>query len=544
MTAVTKAAVDAILARNSLAGKVAPTNSSPLVDVSAPIPSVAHVTSSSFLNGQPKLPNNASTGAEEPKTVPKCPICDQTPSHVRTKCPLIKAGIRAMRRRIAELRQDTSEGTNEEREKVIEELQRTIDKRSKSRTPKSTADKLALATDNSSTIQPPKTSKAVEPAEVLSQEIKSTPLPHFPESLSSCDALSYTVQDLEALIRGPNVTLADVPLSDSSEDEQVLEEEPEEVQEQPFRSQGHVRYSSSSEEEEEEEEEASPFVPSVIPLPIKSASELSSPQSDPIEAFEKASSSPPSPIVSIEDDHLLQSTPKTKIAVRTKSRQNNSLAQKSTDLAVKSQGDVSRTRVNGVNGLNRGSLETIESAPSNAEQSLASWAVLEGNSQCEISGMIDELRSSPDAPHFPPSAPKSASSVVNGVHEEPDPLFLQSESQQSFPYSQYPSFLQEPPGSEDEEDEVEASVVKSRASSSKFRSLTEIASQPTLFTPTLRLTQNINTKEEVMNMYGRASKVSEGEESEDSESESEADAKVSSHIPMSRRAGNLHLKRR
>jgi hypothetical protein len=166
----------------------------------------------------------------------------------------------------------------------------------------------------------------------------------------------------------------------------------------------------------------------------------------------------------------------------------------------------------------------------NAEQSLASWDVLEGNSLGE--SLVDEIRYSSDT---------QIPAVVNGASNGLDPLFLHSESQQSFPYSQYPNAQHEPPDTEDEEDEVQAFVVKPRAStksSSKFRSLTEIASQPTLFTPTMHLTPNNSAKEEVSNLYGRSNKDDEEEESSDSDTESESDAKArKSHIPMSRRAG-------
>lgn len=759
-----RAATDAIFARIALpgnGGRQAPTRSSSLVCGTTSSPSailMAPVTSSSSPDVQPKLSNNANTTAEPSKLVSKCPICDEAPSHFRSKCPIIKGGIRAMRRRITELRRDNEK----ERGEAIQELERTIDKKTRPKTPaaekksmqiKSMTDKPViqptLAADSSPATHPPN-SKAVQSAKTPSQEIKSIPLPHPGESLSLGDVSSYTEQDLEALIRGPNVTLADVPSSDSSEDEEeeVLEDE-EEMQHKSSRSQSRIRYPSSSEGEEEEEEEASPFVSSIIPLPIKSASELSSededelsrsgdfrgdttsfhevnglgssvevdktgdtavkdayaldtayltapelsengrkaviddyvsdvderqgleegqpemvldaarppvtiatpqstPQSDPIEASEKPES-PPSPIFSIEGDtRPLQSTPKAEVGVRTRSQQ--SLVRKTasapqtcvngvyginnkpkptkktggltriTDLPIpikpavrvvkpaglqtrrqtarteeavekadeqdpmggsqaKQKNDKSASKTslkktktaaktsqtlakvtvpsNGENlearstNVSQDVLESVGSAPNNEEHSLPPWDVLhdQGSFQSENTEnktleMVDELHSSPDAPNFPPSAQKPAPPVVvNGTSEGPDPLFLHSESQQSFPYSQF-TF---PPGSEDEEDEVEASVVKVQTttrSSSKFRSLTEIASQPTLFTPILRLAQTISAKEEVMNLYGRASKVPEDESEEsDTESESEAEVKTqTSHIPMSRRAGVSVLK--
>jgi hypothetical protein len=634
--------------------------SPPLVDATAPAPSIAPVASSSSPDGQPVPPNNTNTITEQSKTASKCPVCDKTPSHFRSKCPLIKAGIIAMRKRIAELQQNTPDGNDEERENVIEELQRIIDKRTKRNKTRpgenkstnviSMADKSVisptLAADISPVVESPKTSQIVKPAKAPS-----------------------------------------------------LEDEPE-VNDEPERSQGRIPSS------EVQEEEASPFMRSIIPLPTRSASEplnedessrsedlqgdtsfhevndlgssmevdktgdaavndayvlldfahLSAltlsenghkvvktrsdkaPQSDPIEASEKPeSSSPQSPIVSIEDNiQPRQSTPKAEVSGRTGSQRISSkFVRKPTGLTFKPQNVASRT-VNGIRknskstkkagGLSRitdlpipfisntklrsagrrvvkrtiGSSDsevadseemfdkehedrheatqageegeevdeqvpTSQAIPNtrakspakvpvpsttkrNGDQSLASWAVLNSLTENE-SGMVDELRSDTQPvfsqvvsgdtqPVFPP---------VNEVSNELGPLFLHSETQQSFPYSQYPNVLREPPDSEDEEDEVQAFVVKPKTStknSSKFRSLTEIARQPTLFTPTMHLTQNNSTKEEVMNLYGRAKKAEEEEEESDSDTESESDAKAqTSHIPMSRRAGTLPSRR-
>lgn len=632
--------------------------SSPLVDATPPPPSIAPVASSSSPDGQPVPSNNTNTITEQSKTASKCPVCDKTPSHLRSRCPLIKAGIIAMRKRIVELQQNTPDGDDEEREMVIEELQRIIDKRTKrsqtrARGNKSTnvismADKFdispTLAADNSPAIEPPKTSQIVKPAKAPS-----------------------------------------------------LEDEPE-VHDEPFRSQSRIP-SSEVQEEGEEEEEASPFTRSIIPLPTRSASELlnednssrsedlqgntsfhevndlgssmevdktgdaavndayaldvahlsalkpsengrkvvktgseKAPQSDPIEASEKPeSSSPQSPIVSIEDDihpPSRQSTPKADVAGRTGSQRISSrLVRKPTGLTFKPHNLASRT-INGIRknskstkkmgGLSRitdlsipfisntklrsdkqwavkrtysessdreavhpvfdeehedyqqtaqageegeeadeqGPTDAIPKTPAktpakvpvpsatkrNSEQSLASWAVLEKDSLAENGsfGMVDELRYSSDTQILESPA------VVNRVSNGLNTLFLHSESQQSFPYSQYPNVLREPPDSEDEEDEVQAFVVKPQTltkNSSKFRSLTEIATQPTLFTPTIHLTQNNSTKEEVANLFGRANKADEEEEDSDTESESDALANATSHIPMSRRAGTLLSKR-
>ena len=674
-SSTTRAAVDAILgkflsgndSRETAIGVIRP---SPLA-ATAPAPSIAPVASSSSPDGQPVPPINTNTITEEPKTASKCPVCDKTPSHPRSKCPLIKAGIIAMRKRIAELQQNTPDGNDEEREKVIEELQRIIDKRTKrnqtrKRETKSTnvismADKSVISPDSSPAIEPPKTSQIVKPAKAPS-----------------------------------------------------LEDGPE-VNDEPERSQGRI---PSSEVQGEEEEEASPFTRSIIPLPTRSTSEPlnedESPrpedlqgdtsfhevndlgssmevdktgdavvndayaldfahlsaltpsenghkvvkktktgsdkalQSDPIEASEKPeSSSPQSPIVSMEDDtQPRQSTPKAEVSGRTGSQRISSkFVRKPTGLTFKPQNVASRT-VNGIrknskstkkagglsritdlpmpfisNGKHRSvrrrvgsdsevadseemldedrqeaarageegeevdeevSMDLSQAIPNTRvktpakvpvpstmkrkeDQSLASWAVINSPTENE-SGMVDELRSDTQPvfpsivsgdtqPAFPPVVNGGDTQlvfpqVVNGVSNELDPLFLHSETQQSFPYSQYPNVLREPPDSEDEEDEdeVQAFVVKPQTltkGSSKFRSLTEIASRPTLFTPTMHLTQNNGTKEEVMNLYGRTKKAEEEEEeSSDSDTESESDPKPqTSHIPMSRRAGTLPSRR-
>ena len=635
----TRAAVDAILGKylSSNDSRETAIRSSPLVDDTAPPPSIAPVASSSSRDDQPIPPNDTNTITE---TASKCPICDETPCHVRSRCPLIKAGVTAMRKRLAELQQSTPDGNDEEREKIIEELRRIIDKKTKrNKTRKkdkssndiSMADESVIsptsAADSSSIIGPPKTSQTVEPAKAPSLE------------------------------------------------------------DEPVRSWRRIQTPRTEVREEEGEEEASPFMRSIIPLPTRSASkplnedkssrskdlqgntsfhevnDLGSsmevdktgdaavddayaldfahvstpkhsedaPQSDPIEASEKPESSlfPQSPIVSNEDDvHPQQSTPKTDIAGRTRSQRiSSTLVRKPTGLTFKPHNAASR-KVNGKNskstkktgGLSRitdlpipvisnikpqsdrrrgvkrlciqssdseavhpkktfdeehedhqqaarageEGEETDEQHPTasqpisktraktpakvpipsttnrNAEQSLASWAVLTGNSLAENGSfsMVDELRYSPDTQ-------TPVSPAVNGVSNELDPLFLHSETQQSFPYSQYPNVLQESPNSEDEEDEdeVQAFVVKpqtsTKKSSSKFRSLTEIASQPTLFTPTMHLSQNNGTKEEVMNLYGRGNKGQEESSDSDTESESDAGAKTQSHIPKSRRAGTL-----
>jgi hypothetical protein len=139
----------------------------------------------------------------------------------------------------------------------------------------------------------------------------------------------------------------------------------------------------------------------------------------------------------------------------------------------------------------------------------------------------------------------SSSSPSNGGDEAP--LFLPAESQIPFPYSQWNSVPEFCPGSpkgsqkdsEDEEEEVAASMKPSqRPSVGSYRRLTDIASQPSLFskTPTLRAMQLPpatfpSAKDKRDELYG---KLPEDDDSTDSDSSAGG---VPSHIPKSRRAG-------
>ncbi|KAF8967905.1 hypothetical protein BDZ97DRAFT_1916479 [Flammula alnicola] len=165
--------------------------------------------------------------------------------------------------------------------------------------------------------------------------------------------------------------------------------------------------------------------------------------------------------------------------------------------------------------------------------------------------MVDELLSSPNVASQNDQGQQAM--LANGSLQ--DPLFLES-SQQSFPYSQYPGLLPPSgaaasPNDSEDEDEVEAAVVKSRPhgrQSSTFRSLTEItsqrSSQRSFFAPRYSSQLANLTKEPVVDMYGTSGKDDESEES-DSGSDSEAEGKaLASHIPAARRAGVSITKRK
>ncbi|KAK1233143.1 hypothetical protein PQX77_003678 [Marasmius sp. AFHP31] len=145
-----------------------------------------------------------------------------------------------------------------------------------------------------------------------------------------------------------------------------------------------------------------------------------------------------------------------------------------------------------------------------------------------------------------PTEPESSLLNVDQLRSslEPDgdtPLFIPSETQPGFPYSQYRDLESQDKAdsfddSQDEE-EVVASVTsqKKRPSAARFRSLTQIASQPRLYTPPLLPSTAPQTRSSTKkDLYGDVANAY-GDDS-DSESDSEEE-KEKSHIPRSRRAG-------
>ncbi|KAF9451976.1 hypothetical protein P691DRAFT_287067 [Macrolepiota fuliginosa MF-IS2] len=135
------------------------------------------------------------------------------------------------------------------------------------------------------------------------------------------------------------------------------------------------------------------------------------------------------------------------------------------------------------------------------------------------------------------------------------PLFMPSDSQTTFPHSQFqtPAAALVATDSSDSEAEVRNSVIKNRAPSQsqppQYRKLTEIASQASsLFTPkVLRQSTTLSRaaasvpakrKDRLDQMYGRMGKKSEVEESSNESSQSsDSETEKVSHIPKSRKAG-------
>ena len=186
-----------------------------------------------------------------------------------------------------------------------------------------------------------------------------------------------------------------------------------------------------------------------------------------------------------------------------------------------------------------------------ANASVAEWAVLQDNAPSQVdtdaTAMVDELLPSPEIPS--PKSTRSAHSRVNGSSQ--GPLFFPAESQQSFPYSQYPDIrpgtqARISPNDSDDEDEVEAAVVKPSAvpkHPALFRSLKEIASQPPNFLKP-RLSQYAQKSEEPADMYGRSGRQqSDDDDDSATESDSETENKSVSHIPTGRLAGVKQTKK-
>jgi hypothetical protein len=174
--------------------------------------------------------------------------------------------------------------------------------------------------------------------------------------------------------------------------------------------------------------------------------------------------------------------------------------------------------------------------------SLDTWTILRASSpipDAESTIMIDELRSSSPGSHSQVNTGNSNSNptLTNGN----DPLFILTESQPPFPYSQWssPKDYRASNDSEDEQ-EVHAAIQQLQPKTvqpPKYRRLTDIASQHGFFstsTPKLRPARSSSNK--LADMYGRSG-ADEIESDSDTESDSDSEAQVDSHIPKSRIAG-------
>ncbi|ESK96687.1 hypothetical protein Moror_6750 [Moniliophthora roreri MCA 2997] len=172
--------------------------------------------------------------------------------------------------------------------------------------------------------------------------------------------------------------------------------------------------------------------------------------------------------------------------------------------------------------------ESVQASPKQLSQ--ATWTALPVSSPTEPDtvSMVDELQSTPG----------------HDVRLE-DPLFIPSETQPGFPFSQYQDMetqsindLPHSPDDSDDEEEVVQSVttqIRRPSNTSTFRGLSQIASQPRgqkFGASPLPSSQPVRPKPRATeDLYGRAAM-----DSGESDSDSESDAGIS-HIPKSRRAG-------
>ncbi|KAG5648555.1 hypothetical protein DXG03_003166 [Asterophora parasitica] len=214
----------------------------------------------------------------------------------------------------------------------------------------------------------------------------------------------------------------------------------------------------------------------------------------------------------------------------------------------------SRQAIEAPNGV------ATSSSNSQDNTSLATWATLKPSSpipdtDADATAMADELQSSSPVLHstgMKVDNPVAEDASQNGPLE--DPLFIQSETQPSFPYSQWQDETQrqeaDDPISNDSDDENEVAASVERAppkpsQTARFRRLTDITSDHGLFsTPTSLRPARFSPagSQQVTDMYGRS-----GQDEMESESDSgsdDSDAQEKSHIPASRRAGVRRSKRK
>ncbi|KAK0195449.1 hypothetical protein F5146DRAFT_288148 [Armillaria mellea] len=164
-------------------------------------------------------------------------------------------------------------------------------------------------------------------------------------------------------------------------------------------------------------------------------------------------------------------------------------------------------------------------------QSLDTWATLKPsspNTDPDSSMNIDELVSVT----MQQMAEEAGSLNSHDSQPTDDPLFLPSESQHPFPYSQHQAVSAH--DSEDE-NEVEASVKSGPdVTASSFRRLTDIGNQRTFFSSQPPGWQKADfSRPTLKDLYGNGP----DDESDSSDGDSEGGGERTSHIPQSRRAG-------
>ncbi|KAF9062449.1 hypothetical protein BDP27DRAFT_291586 [Rhodocollybia butyracea] len=205
--------------------------------------------------------------------------------------------------------------------------------------------------------------------------------------------------------------------------------------------------------------------------------------------------------------------------------------------------------------LNKGSVISQESSTPRGNVVESSWTTLKpdlpSSSPAPESTQADELQSFPNDEQ--PSTTLEASDLApqqpfSDAAPSGNPLFLASDSQIDFPYSQFQDIADTDTGAEEpmptvgrleqdseEEDEVEETITvkTSRRGSTTYRGLSQITGQNRFFAgfPSQSVVTS-TPKNSNEDMYGPMSQAY-NDDASDSDSENEK-----SHIPRSRRAGN------
>ncbi|KAK0212802.1 hypothetical protein DFS33DRAFT_67980 [Desarmillaria ectypa] len=195
-------------------------------------------------------------------------------------------------------------------------------------------------------------------------------------------------------------------------------------------------------------------------------------------------------------------------------------------------------------------------SPTPRRQSLDTWAILKPSSPNTdadsslnydelVSMNHDELRSSTPndrrlASQVTTRQTAEEASSLDSHDSQPtdDPLFLPSESQHPFPYSQYQAEIDDQAldaNDSDDEDEVEATVKSGQdVTASSFRRLTDIGSQRSFFSSQPPGWQKADfSRPMLQDLYGNGP----DDESDSSDGDSDGGGEKTSHIPQSRRAG-------
>jgi hypothetical protein len=290
----------------------------------------------------------------------------------------------------------------------------------------------------------------------------------------------------------------------------------------------------AQEEEEEEEEEEDGDSPAAVPNPSQSSVLHGK---TPAKPSSKASAT-------------------TKARGKTPAKAPPKTAAKGSKAASKA-GARGRGKANHVNREEANAFDTdINGEDSHVPEqaSLNTWEVLNDSSSQvgDITMMMeDELQSSPSTqtpfPKFTNGKSTKESehdpaSQDNGPSTTKEPLFILTESQPGFPYSQWATG-HGPESANDSEDEEEvAAVVKPQLArqmaSHSFRRLTDITASQQLFQApiTMQPSQLASSKNTPNDPYGRKGKESESEESDTG---SDSDEDTPTHIPKERRAGRV-----